>query len=765
MNLKSIHSKFSESKKRTSIGTFLFLFLLMVVLPCTIITFYANKLITQKLQLNSENYLSSASVTLDNVFQACTTQADTILKNTSEDFYTLLQAKDLSSPEASLASYHFQMTMNNTYFNQDFFSDAFIYFKNPNLVFTTQGTYNSDTFFQQYRFFESYPQNFFEDLTATSYRSVFCPPTDILTETSDAGKKVYSHAIPVAVNLTGPSPSDAVLILLLDENKLNTVLDQLNTAETSYFYILDTRSGLILNHPSKTDYDRLLNLDKLQYTSRKGTKHTSDNRILWQKSNVNRLTYICVEPKLLITEQLHSFLGLTLATVFVILILCVIIYRWFSTRLHTALLSVFNHLKQSTDDASFPMEMPETIDMSTVINAAELLHQQHESNRPQLIHAFLLHLFHGNTDTAEITDFCNRFHVFPKGDFFRIVSLQTNFYVWEDSSSPAECHTILKKIESQIPQYGYIISLNDKYSFSVLITAPSINELSIKTNGLTHYLKSSTESNIPEAICTQSAIFRDIADARMQYHQTLELFETRGIAKNQFLYSPEDIASSESALFLPEIKNKIRSVIEHHPEECPQYIQTLLDNFLGKNIAFSQYRTFIMELLFLFQELLYEHTISLSSLSFVDEAELTLLSERIITTERLTSMCMLLYTNLTNQLLERRKDSDPAETLLLNYIDEHLKDISLTVLSDAMGMHPNYLSQYFKKHFGISFIDYVTKKKMEKAKEMLIHTSLTCKAIGEELGYHDPNVFTRAFKKFESTTPNEYRRSHKLTSL
>lgn len=39
----------------------------------------------------------------------------------------------------------------------------------------------------------------------------------------------YSHAIPVAINLTGPAPSDAILVLLLDEEKLNTVLGQMNT--------------------------------------------------------------------------------------------------------------------------------------------------------------------------------------------------------------------------------------------------------------------------------------------------------------------------------------------------------------------------------------------------------------------------------------------------------------------------------------------------------------------------------------------------------
>lgn len=768
MSFKSIYLKLSEKKKLKSVVTFFLLFLLMIVLPCTIITFYANKLITQKLQMNNENYLSSASLTLDNIFQACNTQAKTILQNTSEDFYTLLNSEDLSSQKTSLASYRFQTTIKNTYFNPDFFIDAFIYFENPDIIFTTQGTYDSDTFFQQHRMFKSYSQNFFTELMDSSYNNIFCPPTDIFTQTLTEAPVFYSHAIPVAINLTGPAPSDAVLVLLLDEEKLNTALGQMNTAKTSYFYILDTRSDLILNHPAEVEYDSLLELHKLPYDTNKGIQqisHSSDYRILWQKSGVNRLTYICVEPNLLITKQLQSFLWLTLSIVFIALIFFAVIYHLFSTHMHTTLLAVFDHLKQTADDSCFSYADPKSIDMSVIVNAAELLHQQHDNNRPQLIQAFLLHLFHDNANPAEIDSFCKRFQIFPKGDCFQIISLQTNFYIWEDSYPSTEYHTIIKDLKAQAALYGHIISLNNNCSFSILLTASDANELNLKAEQLINLLKTGTENCIPESVCAESSIFYNIADAYLQYHKTLNLLETRGISNQQFLYSPKDIATTPSAALLPETKNKIRSLAEHHPEECPQYIQYLIDNFSQQNITFTQYRTITLELLFLLQEILYEYTIPFSAVSFIDESELLPLSEKIITTERLNAMCLTLYTSLARQLIDKHQNNEPAEMLILNYIDEHLTEISLTLLSDAMSMNPNYLSQYFKKHFGISFTDYVSKKKIEKAKKMLIHTTLTCKSIGEELGYHDPNVFTRAFKKLESITPNEYRRSHKLTSL
>lgn len=760
------NSKLFKKKKSYSIIAFFFLFVFIVVLPCSMITHYANKLITKKLYHNNENYLSSASITLDNVFQSCNTHADIILQNTSEDFYTLLAAPNLDSPEASFASYQFQSTIRNLYFNQAFFVDAFIYFKNLDLVFTPSGSYDSNTYFHQHRIFESYSEDFFDTLTTTSYKNMFCPPTNILTKNSDNETELYSTAVPIAINLTGSAPSNAVFVLMLDEIRLNRVLDQLNTAQTSYLYIYDTDSNLILNQPADKDYAALLKLNQKTYNTSNGISHVHESehyRILWQKSKVNRLIYICVEPNLLITEQLHSLLALTLIVVFVVLILCTFAYRWGAGRLQETLSSVLNHLKQTIDYPS-SYEAPDTVNFSAVIDAAEVLHQQHEQNRPQLIHAFLIRLFHGKVDGSEVDEFCKRLQIFPKTDCFQILFIKTNFYIWEDSSSEEYSKT-LKELEKLSSSFGYVIPSNDKYSFSVLLTSSSANELSIKMNQLIHLFQTKTEVTVPEAICTQSPVFHNITDASAHYHEIQTLLETRGISEEKFLYQTKDCATVTNIPFLTEDKNKIRSLIEHYPEKCPEYIQDLLHKYCTQNVTFSQYRTVIIELLFLLQELLYEYSISFSSLSFIEETELLQMSRQIITTKRLTAMCLHLYTNFANQLMKKQENSEPAEQLLLNFIDNHLKDVNLTMLADTLKMNQNYLSQYFKKHFGISFMEYITQKKMEKAKEMLIHTTLTCKAIGEELGYHDPNVFTRAFKKAESITPTEYRKRHKTLTL
>ena len=186
-----------------------------------------------------------------------------------------------------------------------------------------------------------------------------------------------------------------------------------------------------------------------------------------------------------------------------------------------------------------------------------------------------------------------------------------------------------------------------------------------------------------------------------------------------------------------------------------------MSSWKQQNMSFCQYRSAVVELLFLLQQILCELTIPFSAVFPDSENDLIARAEQILTPAHLDQLCLNAYQQMADVMKTRDITIEQAEQTILHYIDENLADINLTMLSDAAGMNQNYLSQYFKKHFGITFLDYVTKKKIEKAKDLLENSALTCKAIGESLGYHDPNTFIRSFKKLESVTPNEYRRMHK----
>ena len=98
-------------------------------------------------------------------------------------------------------------------------------------------------------------------------------------------------------------------------------------------------------------------------------------------------------------------------------------------------------------------------------------------------------------------------------------------------------------------------------------------------------------------------------------------------------------------------------------------------------------------------------------------------------------------------------------TGITRYLQEHLaEDVSLSVLSDEFHLNAQYISQLFKSEVGVGFLTYLTGIRMEKAKKLLISTSLPITDVAEQVGYSDYRVFTKAFKKSEGSTPSQYRR-------
>ena len=92
------------------------------------------------------------------------------------------------------------------------------------------------------------------------------------------------------------------------------------------------------------------------------------------------------------------------------------------------------------------------------------------------------------------------------------------------------------------------------------------------------------------------------------------------------------------------------------------------------------------------------------------------------------------------------------------YIQENYsKDISLDDVSGLVNISPYYFSKIFKEETGEYFIEYLTKIRIEKAKELLVKPDISIKEAGIRSGYTDPNYFSRIFKKQTDMTPSEYK--------
>ncbi len=92
-------------------------------------------------------------------------------------------------------------------------------------------------------------------------------------------------------------------------------------------------------------------------------------------------------------------------------------------------------------------------------------------------------------------------------------------------------------------------------------------------------------------------------------------------------------------------------------------------------------------------------------------------------------------------------------------------NISLSLAADRLYMNKTYISESFKQKIGISFTEYVTLVKMERAKVFLRDGELKTYEIAEKLGYKDTEYFSRLFKKAVGVTPTEFRSQYEEDAL
>lgn len=98
-----------------------------------------------------------------------------------------------------------------------------------------------------------------------------------------------------------------------------------------------------------------------------------------------------------------------------------------------------------------------------------------------------------------------------------------------------------------------------------------------------------------------------------------------------------------------------------------------------------------------------------------------------------------------------------------NYIKENYQkeDMSLNTVATQVNISPSYFSAIFSAETGETFVEYLTRIRLDKAKELLMCSSMRTSEIGYEVGYKDSHYFSYIFKKVVGCSPKEYKNRRK----
>lgn len=99
----------------------------------------------------------------------------------------------------------------------------------------------------------------------------------------------------------------------------------------------------------------------------------------------------------------------------------------------------------------------------------------------------------------------------------------------------------------------------------------------------------------------------------------------------------------------------------------------------------------------------------------------------------------------------------------LQYVDNNLsRQISLKDVASEVHLNPSYFSVLFKEQTRVTFSEYLTRKRLQAAKKLLLTTNLSIEEIAQEAGYQTAKYFIKLFKEYEGVTPSKYRKAAEL---
>lgn len=105
-----------------------------------------------------------------------------------------------------------------------------------------------------------------------------------------------------------------------------------------------------------------------------------------------------------------------------------------------------------------------------------------------------------------------------------------------------------------------------------------------------------------------------------------------------------------------------------------------------------------------------------------------------------------------------RRSRREALSRVIRHVRENLAQrVTLAGAAAAADLSPNYLAHLLKKETGKTFTDLVTERRMEKAQELLAHTSLRIAEVAEAVGFEDEAYFARRFRQCFNIAPRQYR--------
>lgn len=232
----------------------------------------------------------------------------------------------------------------------------------------------------------------------------------------------------------------------------------------------------------------------------------------------------------------------------------------------------------------------------------------------------------------------------------------------------------------------------------------------------------------------------------------------------------EELAAERSGRFDGVDANKVDPEIirgflrDGQRTEIDEFVGSYMDS-LGQAVASRLFRDYLM-LNIQFTAQAYIESIGFEQEEFLKLVGAERMQEMVTDAKTMKEYVRTLLSQALG--LRDEKQQSQGKKLLktaLDYIEKNYTQtgLSLNEVAQAMGVSPNYFSGMFSQEMEMTFVEYVTNKRMEQAKRLLRDSGLSAAQVAASVGYRDAHYFSFVFKKTVGMSPREWRTKNQNT--
>lgn len=255
------------------------------------------------------------------------------------------------------------------------------------------------------------------------------------------------------------------------------------------------------------------------------------------------------------------------------------------------------------------------------------------------------------------------------------------------------------------------------------------------------------------------------------YREANHLFAYRFILPDQHILSKETLggqsgedeeATMKSVDFMQMDPDIIRDFLARGEEkEIHDFVESYLDR-IRRPLQSTMFRSYVV-LNIRFAVVSFLESIGAEKETYQEQIELAVQSVRDDTEEVFPYFADMLKTAMEIRDEINQYQGGKQLKKALEYIDENYgnEELSLGQVAEVVGMSSNYFSAIFSQNMEKTFVEYVTEKRIEKAKKLLRQTDHASGEIAKMVGYRDAHYFGFVFKKLQGLSPREYRNENR----